>query len=189
MNGIDGYGSCGFGVYGGDGQPSRDSPRRAIGQHDLIIGLDILDHAYINGYFQHQIEQLAMKKKLVRHKGSGFYNESGSVAEMLSVDCWTPHERTGPAAYPGGEVVSHWWATAWVKGEQAGWFSPRKEPRHISTWLQISSVTWFFGKTGGYQTHVVWNIRNKITPNWAAVQEYEHIARSMSSSLASLATA
>ena len=187
MYGIDGYGSYGFGIHGGDGQLPRDSPRRATGQHDLIIGLDIPDHAYIDGYFQHQIEKMAAESKLVRKRGPGFYNESGSVAEMISIDLWTPEQHTNPSAYSGGEVASHWWATAWVQGESAGWFQPLKVPNYIPTWLQISSVTWFFGKTGRYQTHVVWNIRNGIKPNWTALQEYEQIAKRMSFSLASLA--
>ena len=190
MHGTGGYGGSGFGIenlrIGGDPPVS---PRVLTRQHDLIVVLDIPDHGYIDGHYQRQIEQMATAEKLVHKLGAGFCNGSGDEAKMFNIDPWTPGERAGPSAYPGGDVVSYLWASAWVKGETAGWFRPLKLPRHIPTWLQISGVTWFFGKTRRYQTNLVWNIRNGLKPNWAALQEYEQLAKKMSSSLESLVKA
>ena len=167
--------------------PTYNSPRRTTGQHDLLIVLDIPDHSYIDGLFKTEIEQMATKAKLVRCRGQGFYNEDGNAPDMVSIDPWSVGQRTPPSAYPGGDVVSQWWATAWVKGESDGWFKPLRAPKYTPTWLQISGVSWFFGFNARYQTNIVWNIRNGLKPNWSLLQEYEKVAKQMQSALLFLA--
>jgi hypothetical protein len=185
MYGMPGDGSYGLGIDGP--HLSNNSPRRKTGQHDQVIVLDIPDHAYVDSNFKAEVELMAAKAKLVRCLGTGFYNETGSTQEMVSTDPWTKVHQIGPSAYTGGSVASHWWVTAWVEGESDGWFQPLKVPKYIPTWLQISAVTWFFGKSGRYETDIVWNIRNGIKPNWSALQRYENVAKEMSSNLLSLA--
>ena len=155
---------------------------------DLIIALDIVDHEYVEGYFHSQIEKMAADEKLVRKHGTGFYNYSGSTAELIAIGASPSERRTCPSSYPGGEVASSWNATAWVLGEGGGWFQPLTAPKYTPTWLQIYSLTWFFGLTGRYQTNILWNVRNGIKPNFAALHLYEQISRRMSNNLEAFAS-